>query len=56
MMQGRQKIKDIIAALTDVNDPSSLKKLQKTLKTLLDQQFLRTSQLVESHASRRTRQ
>jgi hypothetical protein len=42
MMQGRQKIKDLIAALTDVNDPASLKKLQKTLKTLLDQQFLRT--------------
>jgi hypothetical protein len=41
-MQGQQKIKDIIAALTDVNDPSSLKRLQKTLKTLLDQQFLRT--------------
>ena len=42
MMQGRQKIKDIIAALTDINDKTSLKKLQKTLKTLLDQQYLRT--------------
>lgn len=41
MMQGRQKIKDLISAFTDPNDATSLKKLQKTLKTLLDRQFLR---------------
>jgi RNA polymerase III subunit RPC82 len=44
-MQGRQKIKDIIAALTDSNDvdyQTRLKSLHKMLTTLLDQQYLRT--------------
>jgi len=40
-MQGHQKIKDIIAALTDRNDPKSLKTLQDTLDKLLKQQYLR---------------
>src|SRR5271169_1352718 len=40
-MQGHQKIKDIIAALTDRNDPKSLKTLQNTLDRLLKQQYLR---------------
>jgi RNA polymerase III subunit RPC82 len=45
MMQGRQKIKDIVAALTDteeIDHQSRTEMLHKTLKTLLDQQYLRT--------------
>lgn len=45
LMQGRQKINDIIAALTDPNDvdyQTRLKSLHKTLTNLLDQQYLRT--------------
>ena len=45
MMQGRQRIKDIIAALTDPNDIDHhhrLKTLQMTLKNLLNEQYLRT--------------
>lgn len=45
MMQGRQKIKDIVAALTDTDEidhQSRTETLNKTLKTLLDQQYLRT--------------
>ena len=41
MMQGRQNIKDIIAALTDANDRARLDTLYKTLTMLLDQQYLR---------------
>jgi len=40
-MQGHQKINDIIAALTDRDDPKSLKTLQDTLDKLLKQQYLR---------------
>jgi hypothetical protein len=45
MMQGRQRIKDIVAALTDADDIDHqlrTEMLHKTLKTLLDQQYLKT--------------
>jgi len=45
LMQGGQKIKDITTALTDSNDidyQSRLKTLQKTLITLVNQQYFRT--------------
>ena len=40
-MQGHQKIKDIIAALADRDDPRSLQTLKDTLDKLLKQQFVR---------------
>jgi 50S ribosomal subunit-associated GTPase HflX len=44
-MQGRQRIKDILAAFTDPTDPDSpsrLKTVKKALNALLTQQYLRT--------------
>lgn len=40
-MQGHQKIKDIIAALADHDDPRSLQTLKDTLDKLLKQQYVR---------------
>ena len=40
-MQGHQKIKDITTALTDQEDPRSLKTLRDALDKLLKQQYLR---------------
>jgi hypothetical protein len=40
-MQGHQKIKDIITALTNHTDPKGLKTVQDTMDKLLKQQYLR---------------